>query len=131
MITKQLKNWVAEEARNLKRFATPEELAKLNFKTINAFGGHCNVYGQLTGNCSSKRASELLALCASVSFNNYGDSYKVVKVFKRGSAGCRRRYSAIETFMFETHNESQRLRRALSDFLTGKNNRLLNQIKAN
>ena len=63
MITKELKLLVKDEAEKLKIHATPEEIEKLDFSTLNSqFPSTCP-YGQMTGSCWSKRANELLNIC--------------------------------------------------------------------
>lgn len=52
-------NLVMVEIDHIKEHATSEEKDKLNLETFdNSFGDKC-IYGQMTGNCNTKRAKEL------------------------------------------------------------------------
>jgi hypothetical protein len=60
----QLKEDVRKEAEALRIHATKEERERLNFGELNPeFIGDC-IYGQMTGNCYSERASILIGKCA-------------------------------------------------------------------
>lgn len=62
-VTPKLIELVKQEAKNLRKHATSEELQKLDINTLYGFSGlHC-VYGQITGACTSKRADELISKC--------------------------------------------------------------------
>ncbi len=54
---------VIEEATNLKRLATKEELANLDFDQLNPQDARYCIYGQMTGSCWSARTKELIPLC--------------------------------------------------------------------
>jgi len=54
---------VKEETDKIKRFATEEEIAKLDEKKVNGSSRKSCVYGLMTGHCNSPRALELIALC--------------------------------------------------------------------
>ena len=55
---------VIDEAKNLKKFATLEELAKLNIENFNPQASRNCIYGQMTGICYSSRATTLIKTCA-------------------------------------------------------------------
>lgn len=57
-----MQNLVKQEAKNLKKNATQAELGKLSFSTLKDREGYASscIYGQLTGNCFSGRAGELI-----------------------------------------------------------------------
>lgn len=64
MITKA--EWlkaVKQEARNLKKYATKEELQKLDFETFDPENPQCCIYGQIADNCATPRAVELIKKC--------------------------------------------------------------------
>lgn len=63
MITTELKTLVAEEALNLRQFATENERDRLNFQHLTPRFADCCIYGQMTGCCFSTRANELICLC--------------------------------------------------------------------
>jgi hypothetical protein len=60
---KQFIEDVKKEARALRKHATKEELANLDFESFNPIDEHRCVYGQMTGDCSSNRAHALIAKC--------------------------------------------------------------------
>ena len=51
---------VKAEVEALKANATPEEISKLNFETFNHMKPKDCIYGQMTGDCKSPRAKELM-----------------------------------------------------------------------
>ena len=55
---------VIDEAKNLRKHTTVEEKEKLDFGNLDASLSDNCIYGQLTGNCFSDRASELIMKCA-------------------------------------------------------------------
>ncbi len=63
---------VMHEINMLKQHATPEELSKLDFGNLNgAFATTC-IYGQMTGDCTTRRAKELMdASCIRVMDINF------------------------------------------------------------
>lgn len=87
MITREefLKD-VEHEVRMLFKHATPEEIAKLNFNTFNNHNAERCIYGQMTGDCRTVRAKELMDLsCVRVmdvedgskNCTNWNDDFKV------------------------------------------------------
>jgi len=56
---------VREEAKNLLKFSTREERANLNFEEFSPENSFECIYGQMTGNCFSPRAEQLIKQCAS------------------------------------------------------------------
>lgn len=60
----QLKDDVLTEANKIKQFATVEERSMLNFETLNPIKRQHCIYGQMTGDCDSVRAIELIEKCA-------------------------------------------------------------------
>lgn len=63
-ISQKLKVLATEEAEKLKMFATKEEISKLNLSTFEPDDRLNCIYGQMTGNCNSERANELIMNCA-------------------------------------------------------------------
>lgn len=63
--TPLLKKLVAEEAKNLKKFATKKEKSNLVFSLLNANDQNYCVYGQMTGSCFTQRAANLILKCCS------------------------------------------------------------------
>lgn len=65
MIKKQeIMELVKEEADNIKKYATPEEIAKLNVNAVNGGSPSQCIYGLMTDRCTTDRAHELIGLCA-------------------------------------------------------------------
>lgn len=54
---------MATEVENIKRYATPEEIAKLNLASIDSYDKTGCIYGQMTGSCLSFRATEMIEKC--------------------------------------------------------------------
>ena len=63
MISKKLKTLAKEEAQNLRIHATKDERMKLDFSELDGGAPHLCVYGQMTNDCFSIRAAELLNKC--------------------------------------------------------------------
>lgn len=112
MISNNLRRQVRREATNLKKAATSEELNNLLVKELNPNDAHGCIYGQLTGDCYNKRASELLRTCAvpvAKQFNmNEGEEHIMLNssdwkkdTWKkvRSMLDIRRYYSAIEIYI--------------------------------
>ena len=119
MITDELKVLVKGEAEKLKKYATPEELAKLNFIKLFFLHGTRCIYGQITGSCFSERAVELLKKCAepySRSLKKYTETN--IKSFIQGQ--FRTVFSPIEFYIAQEGAKSK----ALIDFLKGKSKTL-------
>lgn len=70
---KQFLEDVAKEAKALRKHATKEELAKLDFKRLDPHSSYSCIYGQMTGNCVSERANDLISKCAKklIDFKEY------------------------------------------------------------
>lgn len=58
-----LQELVKREAKNLRKFAISKELQKLEIDELNSTDGTQCIYGQMTGDCFSARASELIEQC--------------------------------------------------------------------
>lgn len=68
---------VKEEADNLKKFATRKELDRIDFYSINAGSRTKCIYGQMTGNCISDRAEELIFKCATNTYEGHDEAINV------------------------------------------------------
>lgn len=110
---KQFLTDVAEEAKALKENATKEEINRLNFGTFDPGDNRHCIYGQITGNCSSKRAIELIGSgCIRYIENpfkrkiNFEDVKKKVNgsnaacANKRGELVSIKYLSVIETYIY-------------------------------
>jgi len=113
MITKELKELVVKEATNLKENATSEELARLDFETLNPrYYDHC-IYGQMTGSCFSYRSLDLLKQCA-VPYSDF--TYRKVEPEYLFADNGSRSFSPIEFYIDQTDAQND----TLIDFLKGK-----------
>lgn len=77
---KQFLKDVKYEIDNLKKHATDTEKSRLNFYAFDPEGVRDCIYGQMTGDCKSHRASELIGLCCRRVVVNYGklDSFETI-----------------------------------------------------
>lgn len=64
MITTELEKLVSDEVEKLRIHATEEERNRLDFDSLDSNHTGLCIYGQMTGNCYSKRSHDLLKLCA-------------------------------------------------------------------
>lgn len=68
---------VIKEARNLRKFATKEEKDRLDFMKLNSSSKFDCIYGQMTKNCFSVRAKELIEKsCSRVYSTSSGDTWE-------------------------------------------------------
>jgi len=65
---KQFIEDVKKEAMALRKHATKEEIGKLDFENLEPLSVTRCIYGQLTGECDTPRASQLIRQCAPVLF---------------------------------------------------------------
>lgn len=70
MNIEELKKQVIIEVSNLKKYATKEELYRLNFDKLNPIDNSNCIYGQITGDCYNSRASDLIKKCTRVYYDN-------------------------------------------------------------
>lgn len=79
----QLIEDVKKEAEALRKKATPEELSKLNFNSLDPHHLNKCIYGQMTGHCNSVRGVQLIEACA-IRYIKDGDlTYVARDGFKR------------------------------------------------
>jgi len=117
MITDELKALVKDEAEKLKKYATPKERGCLSFEKLSGLNAsHC-IYGQMTGDCFSERATELLNKCAKpYSSQLFGYARTSSSTFIQNRAF----FSPIEVYI----NLIGAKRNYLIDFLKGKSKTL-------
>lgn len=58
------------EANNIKKFANPKEIEKLNFDHLQPSHRKNCIYGQMTGDCFNMRAATLIEKCTHRYFEN-------------------------------------------------------------
>lgn len=113
-----LKEDVRKEAEALRVHATGLELARLDIKMLIATSSNWCYYGQMTGNCFSSRAAELIQMCCKRFFTGSalpdlftdGNDMDMISesvvdgevtgfVKKRTEPGAGTYYSAIEAYI--------------------------------
>jgi len=121
-ISPKIQQFVALEAKNIKKYATSIELARLTLKGIDPVFGFTSVYSELTGDIHSNRAKQLIKLCSPVKINHDFAHIEVLengKAFTRGRIGANWNLTALEWFLLQTHFCKNSVRGPLLDFLTG------------
>ena len=93
----QLKEDVRKEAEALRVHATKEELGRLDFKTLNPNDGTLCVYGQMTFECDSPRASELITKCT----KTYIEAQSVLTTMRLNAEFAEFRWSPIEFYILQ------------------------------
>lgn len=68
---KQFLEDVAKEARALREHATKDELSNLDFNSFDPDSHKRCIYGQMTDNCQSLRAAELVHACCTRYFHRF------------------------------------------------------------
>ena len=113
---------VREEASLISQHATEEEKGRLIFKDLSPGSMYRCVYGQMTGNCFSRRAVELLNLCAkpyTLSPENLIEPKNPEEGFIFEPNCAMRCFSALEYFI--SRHENKRYNNAhLIDFIQGR-----------
>jgi len=72
---------VIKEAKSLRKLATVEERNRLNFQKLDFSSKFECIYGQMTSNCFSKRAKELIEKsCSRVYSTKTGDNWEEYKL---------------------------------------------------
>lgn len=72
-----LKADVAKEAAALRVHATEEERGRLDFLSLNPTDMAMCIYGQMTGDCDSHRASRLIKNCTSIFIDNNSEGLEM------------------------------------------------------
>ncbi len=103
------------EAIELRKHATPEELSKLNFDTLVVDNPNGCIYGQMTGDCKSLRAEELINLCCPV-FYRSEEEESDAKETNRALTSRLDALSAIEVFIIAQPQNNK----ALIKYLRGE-----------
>lgn len=100
------KRTVVEEIENIKKYATKEEISRLNLKNLDPNLSSGCIYGQMAGSCNNDRGIELIRLCCktATSFRHVGDS-RVQKTHPRTATVLFDSYSYLENFIFRYNHE--------------------------
>lgn len=124
---------VKQEAILLRSNATQEELDNLNLDDLNGLSAEYCIYGQLTGSCYNKRATELFAQCAVpykrgiYSDFNFGSpeppEANMTCFDNEGNARKNGNHSAIEYYISLPENEYKL--QGLVDYLQRKTDKLI------
>lgn len=130
-------NLVKEEAKNLKKHADKKQLENLNFKFLDFDSPERCIYGQITGDCFSEEAHNLIQKCAKrVYKSNYNElnwesNISTCKLngkpeIKKGLGRDRVElfYSPIEVFIAQDKNITNGNNEKLVNYLKGKITRL-------
>lgn len=115
---------VKKEIINIKKHATAEEIDMLDFFRLNAYNYRQCIYGQMTGNCYSKRATELIRLCCNTktSFANVLSSdYELIKEKPRLNGLANKGHTYVEHFI--VHHE--KYNKHIIEFLKGETDKLI------
>ena len=114
LMTDDLKEKVEREAIALKVHVTREECSRLNFGGLDSNSSARYIYGQMTLDCFSERATELLNLCAAPFTGDlfeFRAEYLPVNFKRYGRA-----FSPIEFYISQTQAENE----ILIQFLRGE-----------
>jgi len=100
MITQELKQLVVNEALALREHATKEERGRLDFSSINTDHSDLCPYGQMTGDCWSKRTITLLNKCTKPYCISFDEEKNIlIRSLKKEFIGFYRDFSPIEFYI--------------------------------
>ena len=120
---KVLLSLVGQEAKNLKKYATKEEINKLNFGVLNPEHVMFCIYGLMTGHCFSERACNLINKCAPRIYKQHCNEELYECELNGAPALGRSRnanFSPIECFISYPKNETNGNNKILINYLKGK-----------
>lgn len=118
---------VKEEAKNLRKFATPRELSYLDFTSLDPGNASSCIYGQMTDNCFSLRAIELIERSCKRVYNESDGINALVGCKLNGSPLKSTRvnyWSPIEVFIYKIKNQENGANAKLISYLKGEIKRL-------
>ncbi len=127
---KELEKLAKQEARKLKKNATPQELANLNFTKLNPSEWEMCIYGQMTGSCLTNRAGELIKLCATKTYIGYFCTIEETELQNKklpitGSFRRNKYWSPIEVYISENRSNGETFKnRDLIDYLKDTKKRI-------
>ena len=123
---KKLFSLVKNEAKKLKKKATSKELDKLSFTELDPVDFYKCIYGQITGDCFSGRAIELIEGCCKRVYAN--DTDKDVDEYilngKPKKSDRTQYWSPIEVFIATKENQENGNNKMLVRYLKGKEEKL-------
>jgi hypothetical protein len=119
-------NQVKTEADNLRQYATDKEKSKLVAEDINGVSTKECIYGTMTGDCYSKRATTLLNKCAKPFSGDIKDFREVedtkFKTLETFFGKRRPMYSPIEYYICHVY---PKYINNLVDYIQGKTDKLI------
>lgn len=136
MDRKELIEAVKVEAANLRKYATKEELNRLDLQSFNPKEEHFCIYGQMTGSCWSARASNLIKSSAPVCLGEIQGGHKLeIKAlnytpddWESYDGTCKdytcRHWSPIESYIWDEDNSQKLQNKKLISYLKGETNEL-------
>jgi hypothetical protein len=101
----QLKEDVRKEAEALRVHATSEELGRLDFEKLRPDNVTMCIYGQMTGNCDSPRATELITTCT----RTYIESTSSLNDMELNKTFADFRWSPIEFYILQRGSKNANL----------------------
>ncbi len=112
-----------KEAKNLRKFAYPEELENLHLHILDPDSIQNCVYGQMTGNCFSSRAKKLIEECCERVYNIGSPDNMLESATLNGSPKGRFRkeyWSPIEVFIYKNRKNKNILAKLVKLIKEGK-----------
>jgi hypothetical protein len=107
---------VRAEIENIKLFATKTQIKKLNFDTLNPEHTEKCIYGQMTGDCESPKAHNLIDKCCTkltVDIDRFVKSTRPVREFDVN-------FSFLEAFIYNYTDNNKNI----IDYLKGATDKL-------
>lgn len=114
---------VIEEATALREHATKNEISHLSFENLEPSSKSECIYGQLTGDCYSPRATRLIEQCARRVYKGFHGVNITTKKDLNGSPINKSRYeywSPIEVFIARENDDQEKLNAKLISFIKGE-----------
>lgn len=114
---------VIEEATALREHATTEEKNNLNFNRLVPDNDYSCIYGQMTGYCFSRRASELIQKSCQKVYTAFKIPAYTTEQNLNGTPIGRERHeywSPIEVFITGKRDDQEELNRRLIQFIKGE-----------
>ncbi|MEK6879624.1 MAG: hypothetical protein AABY22_08460 [Nanoarchaeota archaeon] len=124
----KLKELVIQEANNLKKYAAKIEIERLDFEILNPSSYSKCIYGQLTGDCFSQRAENLIKSCCTKiyknsytvgSLSNLKEIHDDIETIKRDMF-YNSHWSPIEVFIYKPANQKNGNNEQLVKFIKGE-----------
>jgi len=126
MTDNKLNSLVRKEAKNLIANSTAAERAKLSIKYLRTQSSSACIYGQMTGDCYSYRAEELIELSCEKVYRRTISNNITGELNGKPASGMRMTYwSPIEIFIDIPLNQMNGNNKRLVAYLKGETKRLI------